>query len=547
MTAFYNKHKNRIMMLTAIVIAVTTAFLTINTYGIRFQTNDDATLSNIAAGAYGSDTLHMVYVNVIFSALLRPLYAVCQTNWYVIVQLFFVVVSIAVIGYILMKKLGMLCGSVMMLALMMGFAMDVFYTFQYTECGFIVLTAGLLLIVDNLGQINKSTLAGIVLALIGSLIRWDVFYAVGGLSGPLLLYRFFPLDKAGKKKAVITMCLLFAATFGAKTVDIVAYKADDGWDEFRKYNEVRTAYSDYKVYSLTAENPFEQYGITDADYTMLSYWNYYDEEKFTIELLDTISQGNQQITAAELMDKTFERIKNMLKGDTYRWMFLLVAALSLVSLRPRWSGGVMITVWGLYGVLMLYLVYRMRITSWVELGLIWTVSVFVLYCISQSKINSALNFLAMTAVLGAIICISLPVYKQLYIDYPNYVEWAQLEEPYFAAMTQDKENLYLIATQSINPAAGYDVMNPRGKDFFSNIVAYGGWLSRAPHRDKALADYGLTRPLVDAVDNPNVYLDYHCINEAVEYVKGQLGVEVYAVITGENPYAPYQLVTQLPE
>lgn len=547
MTAFYKKHKNTIMMLTAIVIAATTAFLTINTYGIRFQTNDDATLSNIAAGAYGSDTLHMVYVNVIFSALLRPLYAVCQTNWYVIVQLALVVVSIVVIGYILMKKLGWLCGSVMILALMMGFAMDVFYTFQYTECGFIVLTAGLLLIVDNLGRINKSTLAGIALALMGSLIRWDVFYAVGGLSAPLLLYRFFPLDKAGKKKAVITMCLLFVATFGAKAVDIVAYKADDGWDEFRKYNEVRTAYSDYKVYSLTAENPFEQYGISDADYTMLSHWNYYDEEKFTIELLDTISQGNQQITAAELMDKTIERIKDMLKGDIYRWMFLLVAALSLVSLRPSWSGGVMIAVWGLYGVLMLYLVYRMRITSWVELGLIWTVSVFVLYCISQSKINSALNFLAMTAVLGAIICISLPVYKQLYIDYPNYVEWAQLEEPYFAAMTQDKENLYLIATQSINPAAGYDVINPRGKDFFSNIVAYGGWLSRAPHRDKALADYGLTRPLVDAVDNPNVYLDYHCINEAVEYVKGQLGVEVYAVITGENPYAPYQLVTQLPE
>ena len=60
MTAFYKKHKNTIMMLTAIVIAATTAFLTINTYGIRFQTNDDATLSNIAAGAYGSDTLHMV-------------------------------------------------------------------------------------------------------------------------------------------------------------------------------------------------------------------------------------------------------------------------------------------------------------------------------------------------------------------------------------------------------------------------------------------------------------------------------------------------------
>jgi DNA-binding MarR family transcriptional regulator len=34
--------------------------------------------------------------------------------------------------------------------------------------------------------------------------------------------------------------------------------------------------------------------------------------------------------------------------------------------------------------------------------------------------------------------------------------------------------------------------------------------------------------------------------EAVEYVKGQLGCEVYAVNTGKNPYAPYQLVTKLP-
>ena len=108
MTEFYDKHKNKIMMLLAILIATATAFLTINTYGIRFQTNDDATLSNIAAGAYGSDTLHMVYVNVIFSALLRPLYAIYQTNWYVIVQLVLVVISIAVIAYILMKKLGLL-------------------------------------------------------------------------------------------------------------------------------------------------------------------------------------------------------------------------------------------------------------------------------------------------------------------------------------------------------------------------------------------------------------------------------------------------------
>ncbi len=547
MTEFYNKHKNKIMMLTAMAIAVAAAFLTINTYGIRFQTNDDATLSNIAAGAYGSDTLHMVYVNVIFSALLRPLYAVYQTNWYVIVQLVLVVISIAVIGYLLMKKLGIFSGIVINLALMTGFAMDVFYTFQYTECAFIVLTAGLLLITENLGQINKTTLAGIVLALVGSLIRWDVFYAVGGLSAPLLLYKFIPFEKKGKKKAVITMCLLFAATFGAKAVDIAAYKTDAGWDEFTQYNAVRTAYSDYKVYSLGEENPFADKGITDVDYTMLNSWDFYDEERFTIDLLAGISSGSQEISVKDLLKETFEYIKDMMHGANYRYVFLFVALLSVICLRPKKSAVAMVAMYAVYGLFMVYLVWRMRFTAWVELGLIWTVSVFALYYISENGIKPVLTGRFGCAVLAGILVLSLPVYKQLYIDYPNYVEWAQLEQHYFEAMSANKDNIYLLSTRSINVAAGLDVMHPRTDSFYSNIVAFGGWLSRAPHRDKALADYGLTRPLVDAVDRENVYLDYHNIDNVVRYVSQELGQPVYAVKTGTNDFAPYQLVTQLPE
>jgi len=363
----------------------------------------------------------------------------------------------------------------------------------------------------------------------------------------LLLYKFFGLDMAHKKKAVITMIILFMATFGIKAVDILAYKMSPGWNEFTKYNAVRTSYSDYKVFQLTEENPFEHYGISDADYIMLGYWNYYDEEKFSTELLEEISKGSRQWTTAELIEKTFNRIKDMMHGDTYRYMFLMIAILSVLSLRRKWSSLAMIGMYGVFGILVVYLVYRMRITSWVEFGMIWTVSIFALYCIGESNIKMAINTLTMTAVLLACLYFCVPVYKQLYIDYPAYLEQIKLEEPYMTAMSNDKENLYLLATQSISNVAGYDVAEPREKNFFSNIVAYGGWLSRAPHRDAVLENYGLKRPLVDAVDNPRVYLDYHYINEALEYVKGQLGVEVYAVKTGNNAYAPYQLVTKLTE
>ena len=93
-----------------------------------------------------------------------------------------------------------------------------------------------MLLADNLGELNKKTALGIAMALMGSLIRWDIFYAVGGLSSVLLVYKFFNLDINGKKKAVVTMVILFIVTFSAKAVDVLAYKMDPRWDEFARYN-----------------------------------------------------------------------------------------------------------------------------------------------------------------------------------------------------------------------------------------------------------------------------------------------------------------------
>ncbi|MBQ5781937.1 MAG: hypothetical protein IIV99_00940, partial [Oscillospiraceae bacterium] len=64
-----------------------------------------------------------------------------------------------------------------------------------------------------------------------------------------------------------------------------------------------------------------------------------------------------------------------------------------------------------------------------------------------------------------------------------------------------------------------------------------------PHRNAALASYGLKRPLVDAVDNPRVFLDYHNIDAVERYVEQELGIDVQVIKTGGNDFAPYQLVT----
>ena len=128
-------------LFVSVAIPLIACIMILSVYGIRYQTNDDATLSNIAAGAYG-DTIHMVYVNVLFSLILRPLYALKMANWYVIIQLVLVVISIAVIAYILMERLGTIQGGIMSVIMMIAFAEHIFYSFQYTECSSIMLQLG---------------------------------------------------------------------------------------------------------------------------------------------------------------------------------------------------------------------------------------------------------------------------------------------------------------------------------------------------------------------------------------------------------------------
>ncbi|MBR5251441.1 MAG: hypothetical protein IKV52_01295 [Oscillospiraceae bacterium] len=542
MKAFLKNNQDKIRGVLAVAIAVAVAAVTLHNFGIRYQTNDDATLSNIAAGAYG-DSVHMVYVNVLFSLLLRPLYALWDVNWYVVIQLALVVVSIAVIAYLAMKKLGIFGGGCAVLAILSAFAHHIFYSFQYTECSFIILTAGLLLVAENLGRFNKGTVFGIVLSLFGAMIRWSGFYAVGAMSAAILLYRFFRLDKRGKKMAVITMAVLFGVTFGAKLVDMGAYAVHDGWKEYTAYNAARTRYSDFKSLQLGQENPFEQYGITDVDYVMLSNWDFYDEERFDTPLIEQLAEGKQDISFEQLCKATGEKLKAMTQGDSSGYLLLAVCILSLAAIRPRWAVTSLAGVFATFGLLVMYLLYEIRFPSWVETGLIWTLAVFAVFCIGEIKPNRVIFALCSVVLLVYSLGASVPFYRELQLQSPAYKEWTGLEQGYFEQMSADKDNIYLLSTAAINVAAGFDVSAPRTDGFYSNIVAYGGWLSRAPHRDKALESYGLERPLVDAVDNPNVFLDYHNIDHVERYVEQELGIDVQVVKTGSNDFAPYQLVT----
>lgn len=514
-------------------------------YGIRYATNDDATLANIAAGAYGPDRIHLIYVNILYGCLIRPLYLLAgSVNWYVIVQLVLMFVCCAVLCRIAMERLGTAAGLCLYGAVAVPFLVQMVYLFQYVKnAGFFVAT-GLLLVAVTLGRPDRRTVLGVALVVVGSMLRWQMFCAVGGLSAALLLGRFFELDRAGKRRAAATMAVLFALVFGAKAVDVLAYRVDDGWRAYTEYNAARTQFSDYKNQLLSDdENPFAAQGISENDYVMLRRWDFYDGDVFPTERVAELAERAPGRSLRDTLKAVVRTGLSVLHGTSWRYCFVLLLAAGAVLLRfnrralPFW--GTMI----LLGLEVAALGAMARFPSYVEVPLLLAGVLFGLYCLGRGELRCPAGVRVTAVALALLLAISFPTLAACRASSEAYWEYAVLEEGYFQAMNEDKEHLYLLSTYATSVVAGMDIWNPRPENFFSNIVVVGGWMSHSPSREQALAAYGLSSPLTGAVDNPAVYVSYQGIENAVIYASEHTGRTVEAVICGDNAFAAYQLRT----
>ena len=523
---------------------------TLALFGIRYYTNDDATLANIAAGAYG-DSLHMVYVNVLFAFLLRPLYLlVPHWNWYVLVQIGLMFVAAVLLIDLALEKLGTAKGVILTALIALPFSYILLQRFQYVHTSGFLLCTGLILIAVTLGKPSARTVCGILLALLGSMLRWPNFLAMGGLSAALLLGYFFRLDKEGKKKSIVTMLVLFALVFGAKGFDSWYYKQDPDWKYFTEYNEARTAFSDYAVYHIEGDtDEFCAEGIfSPLESTMMMRWDYYDPAVYTPEKVEAAAASIPRRPLTSAVKETVKTGVSLLYGTYYHW---LVAALALYALFCVKFNKKALPLWGtiaMFGLLLFYLKYLNRFPSYVEAPLLLALILYSICCLGLADHRTPVRTEFLAALLVFMVIQYPAVFRTLRAEAEIHKERKTLEEVYFEEMNEDKDHLYLLSTEAITVCSGLDVAHPRPENFYSNVVHYGGWLSGAPTCKEAMAHYGVTRPIVDAVDNPAVYLGYHGIEHAAAYASEQLGCPVEAVNCGPNAFAPYQLrrVTETP-
>lgn len=510
-------------------------------FGIRYDTNDDAIIADIAAGAYGPDRVHLVYVNLLFGCLLRPLYALAAgVNWYVAVQLMLLLAAAAALCGLAMRHFGTAGGACVFLAVAVPFAVETVYRFQYSKISAVCTAAGLLFTAAHMEDGPRRGWPGLLLALAGCLLRWDMALAVAALCLPLLAARVWALRGAARRRALTLLALLAALALAAKGIETLAYRLDDGWRAYTEYNAARTAFSDYKAQLLpTEENALADMGVTDTEYALLLGWDFYDGTVFPAARVAALADAVPGRSLPAALRALLRTARELLYGTPCHLAFALtLLAGAAYSLRRR--SWVFWAVLAVFGAELFYLIWRDRLPHYIEAPLLLAAVVTLIAALPAPERGSpAVPALLLTAAL----LFSAPTLAATVPESRVYHDRAGQEQAYFEAMAADREHLYLLSCEAVNVAAGLDVWHPRPAGFYRNILAYGGWLSHAPHREQVLTDWGLAAPLTGAVDNEDVFLDYHNIERAAAYAAERLGRPVQAVADGPNAFAPYRLVT----
>ncbi|MGN0975601.1 MAG: hypothetical protein ACI4OL_06330 [Gemmiger sp.] len=290
-------------------------------FGVRYEVNDDALISCIASGAYGSDTVHLCYVNILIGYLLKPFYFLVQGfNWYVAFSVAGLLCCFVVWCRFAVHRLGTVGGLAAWWVFFLLAGFDALQSFQYTKNAALFAVTGALLLADHLGESERSSaVGGTILLLAGACLRWESFVVAGALSAPLLALRLTGLARTERRRALLRLAAALLLCLAAWAVNAAAYRLDPAWNAWREYNAARTEISDHRLQYVPVESAGE-YGLSAADYSMLQSWDYDDTALYPLETLETLARSLPHRTAKSAVRETLYNLPDWLLCSTPGWL-----------------------------------------------------------------------------------------------------------------------------------------------------------------------------------------------------------------------------------
>ena len=514
-----------------------------------YETNDDISISMIANGAWGVRDMHVICQNYLLGKLYNLFYTAGHgmIPWYAILQYAFVFSALTTVTCVLFRRLKGEQAFLVNGILLLYFGYECYIRMQYTKTAGIMLGAGVFLLFYEMEKEKiswKAVVWGILLAVTGSLYRFEETAVCCVLIAGIGLNFLLNLRQWGeqKRKRLLTLLGVFGLTgilmVGCELMDQRLYASDPDWDAFMQYNEYRSNLTDYSIPAFADfEEEYKEMGISKTAYKIFrTGLNFYDPDVYSLDTLKKMDELRPRNNLSRALAENF--LKEFPVG--YIKIPVFLGFLTLAFLWLFWKKDQK-KVWLVAGYEILamgmidfYLYYQGRyLENRVEVGMWFAISLVVIWLYDQKKIQVSRQLVWL--MLGCVLIANQGSWKSRWkvLSEQDARDQAYLKESFEGAVSVDPDGLYLakLGTISYNSFGIFSAV-PEGT--FENVVWYGGWEMGNPLWKKKLAEYNITNPYRDLIDQEHVYIVDNKIDLTLKYIKEYYQENVEAELVKES-------------
>lgn len=516
-----------------------------------YETNDDISISMIANGAWGVRDMHVICQNYLLGKLYNLFYTVGHgmIPWYAILQYAFVFSALTTVTCVLFRRLQSEQAFLVNGILLLYFGYECYIRMQYTKTAGIMLGAGAFLLFYEMEKkkINrKAVVWGILLAVTGSLYRFEETAVCCVLVAGIGLYFLMNLKQweKQKKKRLLTFLGVFGLTgilmVGCEILDQRLYASDPDWNAFMQYNEYRSNLTDYSIPAFADfEEEYKEMGISKTAYKIFrTGLNFYDPDVYSLDTLKKMDEMRPRNQLSRALAENF--LKEFPVGYVKITVFLGFLLLAFLWLFWRKSEK---QVWlvAAYEILAMalidfYLYYEGRyLENRVEVGMWFAISLVVIWCLDSAKMH--LNRQLVLIALGCLLIANQSTWKSRWrgLSEQEVRDQKYLREGFEDIVSVDPEGLYLAKLGTIT-YTGYGMFSPVPEGTFENVVWYGGWEMGNPLWVDKMAEYHVTTPYRDLIDQEHVYIVDDKIDLTLKYIKEYYQKDVEAELVKKSTY-----------
>jgi hypothetical protein len=517
-------------------------------------------MSGILSGIYGDGyNVHMTFVNVLYGYCLLPLYHLFpKINWYYIGEMASIFVSLSVIDFVIIKKIGAKWGLVLASLFTALCASDYYLVLQFTQCAAMLSAAGMLAFVYGFCKIREShhfskievstIIIGVLLLWWGSWMRWPAFLMGMPFFACALLMLLRKMWKI-KFAVIIGLLAIFVGAWGSHEFDRLQY-ATPNYKRYMDFQGPRSLLGDGRNYNQQAVyEDLDEMGYSGKDYASLTEWSFYDSQVFAPEsiriITDVISRYYYEYPPQNMPIRILSALSNSCCSPLFiLWIVLCLMLFVSDAPNKKWPWISLFIALALIAHLLNLqrLVYRVETgiwlyaacltVPWLRYGLKkpskFSILIAAIILLSSLIVYSSTGLQARDPSSGEII----PVAREKLdtADYQglfHYMDSAPDSTVFIFSM-----NSYMrVARQGPPPY----LTEPQGS--WEQIFSFGYWTPYFPDVEKALHKRGVSNPMRDVVldnvfviDEPYLvdFLERHYYNKVkVDTVRNFNGMVVY--------------------